>query len=141
MIATPLRRAKALGIVSVKPAELSRVYPTIPAFLGTVTETSDSPPVSPNKTSLELLDDPDILLPNPDRQEVLETRNLRQSYSSNDCFDTASDTRQKHCTNTTSSKMLFDSKHRPEIIIVPHTNLHQFCRVHFSSSSCYATIG
>ena len=100
MIATPLRRAKALSTLSVKPAELPRVYP---AFLETVTETSDSPPVSPNKICLELLDDPDILLPNPDLQEVLETRNIRQSYSSTDCSDTTSDTRQKHCTQCTWS--------------------------------------
>ena len=93
MIATPFCRTKALGAVSVKPAECSRVYP---AFLETISETYDNPPVSPNKISLELLDDPDILLPNPDRQEVLETRNIRQSYSSTDKSDTTSDTRQKH---------------------------------------------
>ena len=58
MIATPLRRTKALGTITMKPAELPRVYP---AFLKTVTKTSDSPPVSSNKISLELLDDPDIL--------------------------------------------------------------------------------
>ena len=77
MIVTLLRRIKTLGTIPVKSAKLPRVFPT---FLRTVTETSNSPSVSSIKISLELLDGPDILLSNPDRQEVLETRNTQDAY-------------------------------------------------------------